>query len=450
MDKIKRRNLMKVKYPLLLLCLSLLMVVVLLTGCSGGNTTTAPATTPAAPVKTSAAPVSQASTAAPAPTSTSASGKILKIGMILPATGAAAEKGKPGGDAVKDAMEYVNKELNGANGYQIQISWRDSHYDAATVATIVKDFMNEGDLLFTTMSSTEMTAAMAIANRAGFPGMVTFAAPSNINPPDHIYAHMPDYGGDWVCFVNYYLQNIWKGPGKPKMALELLSNTTGLSVKEVVNAKAAAMGIDIVDMEEHTADTISEMESLTRIKSKNPDVIFMASTGKPTSVILKNARDLGLLNSQITIGLGHAALSKSLIDLAGVDIVEGVYGTFPTVTWDDTSAGVAKATEYVKKNNPGDYGNMDYLACWSTSLVAAEVLRNAVKEVGYDALVKGDATAWKAIEQSGIQKINGYKVDGIQGPVTYTQGSNNLGTAVKIYKITGGTIKALTDWIVAK
>jgi branched-chain amino acid transport system substrate-binding protein len=445
---------MKVKYPLLLVCLSLLMVVVLLAGCSGGNTTTAPA----APVKTSAAPAAQTtaapaaqpSAAAPASTKTSASGKILKIGMILPATGAAAEKGRVGGDAVKDAMEYVNKELNGAEGYQVQISWRDSHYDAATVATIVKDFMNEGDLLFTTMSSTEMTAAMAIANRAGFPGMVTFAAPSNVNPPEHIYAHMPDYGDDWVSFVNYYLKNIWKGPGKPKMALELLSNTTGLSVKDVANAKAAAMGIDIVAMEEHVADTISEMESLTRIKSKNPDVIFIASTPKPTSVLLKNAKDIGLLNPNITIGLGHAALAKSLIDLAGADVVEGIYGTFPTVTWDDTAAGVAKATEYVKKNNPGDYGNMDYLACWSTSLVAAEVLRNAVKEVGYDSLVKGDAAAWKAIEEKGIRKINGYKVDGIQGPVAYTQGNNNLGTAVKIYRITGGTMKALTDWIQAR
>jgi len=106
--------------------------------------------------------------------------KALKIGMILPYTGAAAEKGKPGGDAVKDAIEYINKELNGANGYQIQISWRDSQYTADNVSTIVKDFMNEGALLFTTMSSFEMTAAQTIANRAGFPGLVSFAAPSNL------------------------------------------------------------------------------------------------------------------------------------------------------------------------------------------------------------------------------------------------------------------------------
>ena len=34
-----------------------------------------------------------------------------------------------------------------------------------------------------------MTAAQTIANRAGFPGLVTFAAPNNITPPEHIYAH---------------------------------------------------------------------------------------------------------------------------------------------------------------------------------------------------------------------------------------------------------------------
>jgi branched-chain amino acid transport system substrate-binding protein len=432
---------MKVKYPLLLLCVSILLVAVLLAGCSGEKTTTAPS-----PAATTAATAS-----APAPTTPSTAGKVLKIGMILPATGAAAEKGKPGGDAVKDAMEYVNKELNGANGYQIQISWRDSGYDAAKVATIVNEFINEGDLFFTTMSSKEMTAAQEIANRQGFPGLVTFAAPNNYIPPANIYCHMPDYGDDWVSFVNYYLKNVWKGNGKPKMALHLLNNTTGSGVKDAANAKAAAMGIDIVDIEEHTATTMSETESLTRMKSKNPDVIFISSTPQPTSVILKNAKELGLTAANVTFGLAHASLSSALIKLAGADVVEGVYGVYPTVTWDDNSLpGVAKASQYLQKNNPGDAGNMDYLACWSTSLVAAEILRNAVANVGYDVLAKGDAGAWKAVQQSGIQKLNGYKVDGIQGPVAYTTGSNKLGNSVKIYRISNGAIKAVTDWIEAK
>ena len=62
---------------------------------------------------------------------------------------------------------------------------------------------------------------------------------------------------------------------------------------------------------------------------------------------------------------------------------------------------------------------MDYLACWNTSLVVAEVLRNAVENVGYDAIAKGDASSWQAVEQRGIQKLNGYDVEGLQGPVSY-------------------------------
>ena len=78
-------------------------------------------------------------------------------------------------------------------------------------------------------------------------------------------------------------------------------------------------------------------------------MIFIASTPKPTSVILKNAKDLGLLNPNITIGLGHAALAKSLVDLAGADVTEGVYGTYPTVTWDSNAPGIAKAKDTPRK-----------------------------------------------------------------------------------------------------
>lgn len=376
--------------------------------------------------------------------------KVLKVGMIIPATGPAAEKGKPGGDGVLDAMEYINTELNGADGYDIEVLWRDSAYDASKVAVIVKDFKDAGALMFTTMASAEMTAAMTIANRDSFPGLVTFAANSNYNPPEHIYAHSPDYGDDWVAFADYYLDNIWQGSGNPKMALCLLNNTTGSTVGDIAKAKAAEMGIDIIDISEHKADTISEMDSLTAMKSKNPDVIYIASTPKPTSVILKNAKDLGILDSGVAVGLGHAALAKSLVDLAGSDIVEGVYGVYPTVTWDDDIPGIAKAKEYAEKNNPADVGNMDYLSCWNTSLVVAEILRTAVKNAGYDALKNGDAAAWKVVEEQGIQKLSGYDVEGLQGSVAYTAGNNNLGKYVKIYRIESGNILPVSDWIATR
>ncbi len=375
-------------------------------------------------------------------------GQVLKVGMMTPSTGPAAEKGAPGGHGVLDAMEYINKELGGAGGYPIQVSWRDSGYDMAKVVTIVKGFMDEGCLMFTTHASAEMNAAREIANRAEFPGMATYTSPVLYRPPQHIYGQMPDYGDDWGAFATYYMKNIWKGSGKPKMALHLLNNATGYGARDGARALADTLGIEIVATEEHTTTTMSEMESLTRIRAKNPDVLFISSTPAPTAVILKNAHDLGMYPG-ITIGCAHASFTKALIDLAGADVAEGVYGVFPTVTWDDNVPGIAKATEYCQKNNPKDYGNMDYLSTWTTSLIVAEILKLAVKNAGYDVLAKGNIESWQAIEKYGIQKLKDYKVEGLHAPVTYTPGDNRLDKYLKLYKISAGKIAPITDWIEA-
>ena len=93
-------------------------------------------------------------------------GQVLKVGIITPTTGPAAEKGAPMGDGNLDCMQYVNNELGGANGYKIEVKWFDSGYNAANVVTQVKKLMDDGCLMFTTASSFEMTAAMETANRA--------------------------------------------------------------------------------------------------------------------------------------------------------------------------------------------------------------------------------------------------------------------------------------------
>ena len=203
-------------------------------------------------------------------------------------------------------MEYINNELGGADGYPIQVDWRDSAYDMAKVGTIVQDYMNEGCLLFTTHSSSEMKAAQGKANAAGFPGMAVFASTMNLHPPQHIYATGPDYGDDWIAFAKYYMANIWKGPGKPKMALHLLSGTVGQGTLDGANATAQQLGINLVDIEYHALTTTSEIESLTRIKAKNPDVLFISSVPAPTAVIIKNAEELGMYPG-ITIGCASAS-----------------------------------------------------------------------------------------------------------------------------------------------
>ena len=372
----------------------------------------------------------------------------LKVGIMTPTTGIAAEKGVPLRNANLDCIEYINNELGGVNGYKIEAINLDSQYKADQAVIDINQFMDEGCLFFTTSSSTEMGYVQEIANRAGFPGLVAYSSPSNYHPPEHIYGQMPDYGDDWSAFTTYYLEHIWEGTGTPRMALMLLNNPTGYGARDASRALATQMGVEIIATEEHASTTLSEMEALTRIKALNPDVIYISSTPKPAALIIKEAKDLGMY-PDVTIGCCHAAMVKSLVDLGGADAVNGVYGVFPMVSWDENVPGITKIVEYARKLHPENESSGDYMAAWAQSLVIAEILRNALEAVGYDVLSKGDAEAWAAIEEYGFKKLAGYDVGGLQSSVSYVSGDNRLGKSLRIYQVQDGILTAITSWVEA-
>ena len=386
-----------------------------------------------------------APTAPTAPTAPKPEDQPLKLGMTICMSGPAAEKGSPMGHGKLDCVKYINEELGGVNGHPIDAIWYDNTYDNAKQVTLVKKLMEDGALFFTNNDSKTMQASMEIANRAGFAGMASFSSPICTNPPQHIYAQMPDYGDDWAAFAAYYMKNIWKGTGKPKMAMHLLNNTTGYGARDAAICLADSLGIELLPWEEHTTTTISEMESMTRIKALNPDVLFISSTPAPTAVIIKNAYDLGMYPG-IVIGCAHASYTKVLVDIAGAKVAEGVYGVFPTVNWGDDVPGMAKMTEYCQKLHSKDYGNMDYITSWAEALIDAEILRLALETSGYDVLARGDATAWAAVEKNGIQKLS-YDVQGLHGPVKYTPGDNRLDKSVRVFQVVNGVITPITGWV---
>ncbi len=367
----------------------------------------------------------------------------VKIGYSICYTGKAAEKGRPMGDGKLDCFKYINEELGGVAGYQVDVIWRDNGYDASKATTIVNEFIDSGCLLFTTCSSAMMTASAEVANRADFPGFAVFSSPTLTNPPKHIYAQMPDYGDDWAAFAKYYLDNIWKGDGAPKMALHLLNNSTGSGARDAAEALAGELGIELVAIEEHSATTISEIESMTRIKKQQPDILYISSTPQPTSIIVKNAVELGLYPG-IEIACGHASFTSKLVELAGDD-AEGVYGVYPTVNWGDNVPAMAKMTEYCKENHPESYGNMDYISCWAESLIVAEILKNAIEyaEANHVKLTP------QIVEEYGFKKLKNFNPGGLHGPVTYVEGDNRLAKSVRVFQVQDGEIVPVTDWVEA-
>jgi branched-chain amino acid transport system substrate-binding protein len=255
---------------------------------------------------------------------------------------------------------------------------------------------------------------------------------------------MPDYGDGWAVFAKYYMDNIWKGTGKPKMALMLLNNSTGSGAKDAAEKLASTLGIEIVDIQTHTGTTSDETSALTSIAAKNPDVIFISSIPAPTSIIIKNIRALQTTNrlAGITIGCGHASFTSEMVNLAGAANANGVLGVFPTVSWGENVPGMSKMTEYVQKYHPDFAANMDYITAWAEGLLIAKILQTAIDNT------PGGAAALtpQNVEKYGFKMLD-YNVEGLHGPVKYTSGDNRLSKAMRVFEVSDGVITAITDWI---
>ena len=175
--------------------------------------------------------------------------------------------------------------------------------------------------------------------------------------------------------------------------------------------------------------------------------MFISSTPAPTAILLKNASDLKML-STMTVACAHASFTKALIDAAGKDVCQGVYGVYPTVNWGDDVPGMAKMIEYCTKRHPEYIGNNDYLVGWASSLINAEIIKQALKTTSVDVLAKGDAAAWQLAENTGFLNVKGYDVAGLHGPVDFSDPLDKRGSkSVKIFQINNGGMVSLTGWV---
>ncbi|MFP3975240.1 MAG: ABC transporter substrate-binding protein [Dehalococcoidia bacterium] len=367
----------------------------------------------------------------------------LKFGAEICWTGVAAEKCQPMGDGLLDSIKYINEEKGGVQGHPIEVVDRDSGYDTSKMATIARGWIDEGMPLFTTCSSKMMESAMAISNRAGMPGICDFCSTKCVHPPKHVYAQSPGYGDETLAFLEHFKNNIWDGDGTIKLALHILNNPTGYGAQMACRAKAEEMGYEVVAVEEHKAETMSEMETLTRIEEENPDVLFISSTPAPTSVILKNAKDQGI---DIPIGMAHASFVPDvLMEMAGADVLEGIYGVYPTAAFDTPESdapGIAKVKEYSSEYSKEYYESesLDYLCHWAHGLVVYKIFETAMENASYEEIMEGPKEQrWKTIEEEGIKKLETYDMEGLTGPLTApTEKDHRLIKAVKLYQIQEG------------
>lgn len=216
----------------------------------------------------------------------------VKMGCVLSNSGALATMGNKMTDAVKLAVEEINK-AGGINGKQIELMVEDDATDPATALQAVKKLVevNNVKLLVGAMTSGgAMTLGPYLSERK-----VLLISPSATSPEltgkpwrDFLFRTPPS-----DAFQGKVMAQLALEEGKKKAAILVMDNTYGVGLGDVIK-KSLEGKAEVVAYLKYDPNKMDYRTELTQIRDKKPDVVFHVGYNDDGRIVYRQGLELGL------------------------------------------------------------------------------------------------------------------------------------------------------------
>jgi branched-chain amino acid transport system substrate-binding protein len=338
---------------------------------------------------------------------------VIAIGHLPHFTGAYGATQAPFAPAQEDAIEWANT-VNYVKGAELKLVWVDGGTDPAKSLAGFKKMVagNPAPVVIIGESTGIGTALVKMHAKAKVPDVEGGMSLAMIDPPSWTFCQPPPYVNQFGAWVDYYLKNIWKGPGKPKFAWLTWDNPFGKSpMTKEADLYLQSKGIEIVAREFIPNVPSNTTSQVMRLKRSGADFTYGGMYPSALSVVLKDMDKLGM-TGKVSIGMSYATNLNELVGYVG-PLANGVHITSINTLVGDWSKKCPMVQEmYDKKKrtaNKWAYGN-----CWSKFAIAIEAVRLAAEKVGPDK-VDGQAV------YDALVSMNGFDGWGISPPISYSQ-----------------------------
>ena len=216
----------------------------------------------------------------------------VKIGFIGPLTGDAASIGQNEQAAVQLAVDEVNK-AGGINGQPMQVIYEDGQCTGTAASTAANKLINVDNVpvILGGVCSGETMAFMATAEKA----KTVVLSPCSSNPAitnagDYIFRNYPSDNYQGTFAANY----IYNTLGKKKVALLYTQIDYAMGIRSVFIDAFKKLGGTIVADESGAQGSTDFRTQLTKVKNANPELIYSLAMQGETSVIIKQAKEVGI------------------------------------------------------------------------------------------------------------------------------------------------------------
>ena len=367
-----------------------------------------------------------------------AQGKVVKIGLSLPLTGADAD----GADAIMKGAQMAIAEINakgGVKGYKLEALVYDSatpaagQYDPAQAATNYKKFIADS-LVMAAVGPVMSGEGKAISPILSEADMATIT-PSSTNPditnPTMQTQYRPK--GKAVYFRTV-TTDAYQGPNMANYLFHVQKMKTvyilddggafGVGIADSFQKRAGELGVKILGRDRLDPKEADYKTILTKIKGLNPDALYYGG-------VMQAAAKLAPQGYEVMPRVIKAG-SDGVYDLSwpkqsGKEAVEGWFCSQASpelVTSQKLEAWVTKFKKDMKRD-PTNYAITSYNAV----LVIADAVDRTVG-------------ANKAVTRSNLRDaIQATKLGSIQGPIAFDANGDILTRTVSIYQWREGEIK---------
>ncbi|MBR8168038.1 branched-chain amino acid ABC transporter substrate-binding protein [Burkholderia cenocepacia] len=338
----------------------------------------------------------------------------VKIGVAGPLTGGLAQQGKDVENGARLAVDQLN-----ASGFKIkgapvhfEIDSEDDRADPKTAVTVAQKLVDGGavGVVGHLTSGTSLPASKVYSN-AGIPEI----SPSATNPMLTRQGFATSFRviGDDSDVGRVIAQYMAKTKGYKRVAVIDDRTAYGQGIADIVVENLKKNGVDVVDREYVTPNTLDFRSVLTAVKGATPQAVFYGGTDAQAAPLRKQMTGLSMSIPLV----GSSIETENFIKLAG----PGAEGTVSAESGQplDTMAGGKKFIEEFKKYGPvvlyAPYGYDAVMA-----LAHAMQLANSTNPKDF---------------LPAMKKIS---FDGVTGPIAFDQKGDLRSTGVTLYQAKGG------------
>ena len=255
----------------------------------------------------------------------------IKVGVLLPLTGAQAKFGEIEKRSYEMAAEEINAK-GGVKGMKIELLFEDDTGKPDVGRSGMEKLISREKVPVITggYSSSVTAAAAPVAQQFKVPFVICTGSADDITEKgyDYVFRINPP-ASEYPNAVQSFLQEV--GKDVKTVALLYENSAFGQSSSKSFEEEAKGLGLQIVVKEGYQAGAIDFKPILTKVKAANPDMIYMVSYVMDASLLMRQSKELRI-NPKMFVGGGAGFTLPEFAKSAG-DAADGV---FSATLWIET------------------------------------------------------------------------------------------------------------------